>query len=320
MLGKPEWNQDDAGQLRGGLSNAYEEKQHMFTIPSTTVEIFEVGPRDGLQNEKTFIPTKKKRELIRLLQEAGCSRIELTSFVHPKWVPQLSDALEIIGSVNVDDGREYNALIPNMKGLERALDTSLREVVTIMSSSESHNTKNLNMSVAESLEQIRLVNSIASERGVKVRSYIGTAYGCPMEGDVPIEKVLDIALALEDAGSYEISLGDTTGMAKPDQAYEVASSIKSSLRKARLAVHFHRARGIEFANILASLQAGITIFDAAAGGLGGCPYAPGATGNIATETLVEMLDGMGIETGIDVEKIKKAGDYAKSLVAYHGEN
>lgn len=292
----------------------------MLTIVNKRVEIFEVGPRDGLQNEKTFIPTEKKLELIRLLQEAGCSRIELTSFVHPKWVPQLADALEVIRNVDLEDGREYNALIPNLKGLERALSTPLREVVTIMSASEIHNTKNLNMSVAESLEQMRIVNSIAREHGVRVRSYIGTAYGCPMEGDVPVEKVLDIALALEEAGSYEISLGDTTGMAKPSDAYRIALKISGALKQARLAVHFHRARGIEFANVLASLEAGITIFDAAAGGLGGCPYAPGATGNIATETLVEMLDGMGIATGIDVQKIKQAGDYAKSIVEYHGES
>ncbi|MDD3996384.1 MAG: hydroxymethylglutaryl-CoA lyase [Sphaerochaetaceae bacterium] len=289
----------------------------MFDIPVKKVEIFEVGPRDGLQNEKEFIPTEKKLELIRLLRDAGCARIELTSFVHPKWVPQMADALEIIDHVDLSDGAEYNALIPNMKGFLRALETPLTQVVTIMSASESHNTKNLNMSVAESLEQMREINRIAREHNVKVRSYIGTAYGCPMEGNVPFEKVKDIALALEEAGSYEISLGDTTGMASPDQSFDIAYDLLKHLKHARLAVHFHQARGIEFANILASLQAGITIFDSAAGGLGGCPYAPGATGNIATETLVEMFDSMGIDTGIDREKIRKAAFYATSLSAYH---
>jgi len=289
----------------------------MFDIPVKKVEIFEVGPRDGLQNEKEFIPTEKKLELIRLLRDAGCGRIELTSFVHPKWVPQMADALEIIDHVDLCDGAEYNALIPNMKGFLRALETPLAQVVTIMSASESHNTKNLNMSVAESLDQMREINRIAREHNVKVRSYIGTAYGCPMEGNVPFEKVKDIALALEEAGSYEISLGDTTGMASPDRSFDIAYDLLKHLKKARLAVHFHQARGIEFANILASLQAGITIFDSAAGGLGGCPYAPGATGNIATETLVEMFDSMGIDTGIDREKIKKAAFFATSLSASH---
>jgi len=291
----------------------------MWQLPKGKVEIFEVGPRDGLQNEKRFIPTEKKIELVRLLREAGCSRIELTSFVHPKWVPQMADALDVIAAADLNDGAIYNALIPNGKGLDRAIQTPLKEIVTIMSASESHNIKNLNMSVAQSLKEMYEVNRIAAEHEMRVRSYIGTAYGCPMEGHVPIEKVVEIALELEAAGSYEISLGDTTGMARPDQAYEIASRVKNALKKSRLAVHFHRAKGIEFANILASLQAGITIFDAAAGGLGGCPYAPGATGNIATETLVLMLEGMGIDTGIDVQKIKLAGDYAKSLVENHGE-
>ncbi len=286
-------------------------------MPTKNVEIFEVGPRDGLQNEKEFIPTEKKLKLIHLLRDAGCSRIELTSFVHPKWVPQMADALQIIDQLDLGDGGEYNALIPNMKGFYRALDTPLTQVVTIMSASESHNTKNLNMSVAESLEQMREINRIAREHNVKVRSYIGTAYGCPMEGDVPYEKIRDIALALEDAGSYEISLGDTTGMASPDQSFDIASDLLKHLKKARLAVHFHQAHGIEYANILASLQAGITIFDAAAGGLGGCPYAPGATGNIATETLVEMFSSMGIDTGIDLEKIRNAALFAASLSATH---
>lgn len=291
----------------------------MFDVPVKRVELFEVGPRDGLQNEKRFIPTGKKLELVRLLRDAGCSRIELTSFVHPKWVPQMADAIEVVEGSDLDDGARYNALVPNLKGLERAMETPLREVVTIMSASESHNAKNLNMSVAESLREMREINRIAAEHRIRVRSYIGTAYGCPMEGSVPLEKVIDIALELEKAGSYEISLGDTTGMATPDQAYEVAAKVRGALKTAGLAVHFHRARGIEFANILASLEAGVTVFDAAAGGLGGCPYAPGATGNIATETLVRMLSGMGIETGIDPDKIEQAGMYAKSLVEHRGE-
>ncbi len=278
------------------------------------VKIFEVGPRDGLQNEDRFVPTEKKIELINKLVDAGCEYVEVTAFVHPKWVPQMKDAKEVIAGMEKQAGVMYNALIPNFKGLERAIESGLKEVVTIMSSSESHNTKNLNMTVSQSLQEIERINQHAAKNNVRVRSYIGTAYGCPMEGHVPVEKTIQIAQALESFGSYEISLGDTTGMANPKQSYEIAVAVKESLKQASLAAHFHRADGIEFANILASLDAGITVFDSAAGGLGGCPYAPGATGNIATETLVAMFERMGIATGIDPEKIKACGDFAKSLV------
>ena len=280
------------------------------------VIIFEVGPRDGLQNEPEFIATDKKIELVNRLTEAGCQRIEVTSFVHPKWVPQMKDAKDVFANIDKLEGVLYNALIPNMRGLALAMESGLDEVVTIMSSSESHNKKNLNMSIDESLTQIEAINKTAAENGVKVRSYLGTSFGCPMEGHIPPEKVAGIAVRLEEFGSYEISLGDTTGMATPISAYEVPKLVLGKLKKAKLAVHYHRCDGIEFANILASLEAGITIFDGAAGGLGGCPYAPGATGNIATETLVEMFVRLGIKTGIDVSKIKECGDFAKSLSAY----
>ena len=280
------------------------------------VIIFEVGPRDGLQNEPEFIATDKKIELVNRLTEAGCQRIEVTSFVHPKWVPQMKDAKDVFANIDKLEGVLYNALIPNMRGLELAMESGLDEVVTIMSSSESHNKKNLNMSIDESLTQIEAINKTAAENGVKVRSYLGTSFGCPMEGHIPPEKVAGIAVRLEEFGSYEISLGDTTGMATPISAYEVPKLVLGKLEKAKLAVHYHRCDGIEFANILASLETGITIFDGAAGGLGGCPYAPGATGNIATETLVEMFVRLGIKTGIDVSKIKECGDFAKSLSAY----
>ncbi len=280
------------------------------------VIIFEVGPRDGLQNEPEFIATDKKIELVNRLTEAGCQRIEVTSFVHPKWVPQMKDAKDVFANIDKLEGVLYNALIPNMRGLALAMESGLDEVVTIMSSSESHNKKNLNMSIDESLTQIEAINKTAAENGVKVRSYLGTSFGCPMEGHIPPEKVAGIAVRLQEFGSYEISLGDTTGMATPISAYEVPKLVLGKLKKAKLAVHYHRCDGIEFANILASLEAGITIFDGAAGGLGGCPYAPGATGNIATETLVEMFVRLGIKTGIDVSKIKECGDFAKSLSAY----
>jgi hydroxymethylglutaryl-CoA lyase len=277
------------------------------------VSIFEVGPRDGLQPEPDFIPTEKKIELVNMLTDSGCQRIEVTSFVHPKWVPQMADAKAVLAGIRRKEGVAYNALIPNMRGLEFAIEAGLNEVVTIMSTSQSHNRKNLNMSREESLKEIERINKVAKENGVKVRSYIATVFGCPIEGCMAPEVALETALALESFGSYEISLGDTTGMANPTSAYEIPKMIKEKLTTASLAVHYHKYFGIEFANNLASLQAGITIFDGAAGGLGGCPYAPGAKGNCQTEVLVDMFHRMGIETGIDLEKITEAGNYAQTL-------
>ena len=284
-----------------------------FTELPKAVSIFEVAPRDGLQPEPVFIPTEKKIKLIHMLEDAGCKRIELTSFVHPKWVPQMADAKEIIDAIEPKDGISYNALVPNLKGFERALDCGLKEVVTIISTSESHNHENLNVTVAEQLKQIEEMNQIAAQQGVKVRSYIATVFGCPIEGPQPPGRALEIALALESFGAYEISLGDTTGMANPISAYDIPKMIKAKLTTADLAVHYHKFNGLEFANNLASLQAGITIFDGAAGGLGGCPYAPGAKGNCQTEVMIDMFHRMGIETGIDLEKIYEAGKYAQTL-------
>jgi hydroxymethylglutaryl-CoA lyase len=277
------------------------------------VEIFEVGPRDGLQPEPEFVETAKKIDLVNRLTEAGCQRIEVTSFVNPKWVPQMRDAGEVFGGITKKPGVVYSALIPNMKGLERALEYGLEEVVTIMSTSESHNKKNLNTTVADQLKIIEEINRTAKQAGVRVRSYIATVFGCPIEGSMDPQKALDIALALESFGSYEISLGDTTGMASPDSAYHIPKMIRRALKKARLAVHYHKYFGLELANNLASFNAGIRIFDGAAGGLGGCPYAPGAKGNCATEVLTEMFRRMGIETGIDQKKIEEAGAYAQTL-------
>jgi hydroxymethylglutaryl-CoA lyase len=278
-----------------------------------TVEIFEVGPRDGLQPEPEFVETVKKIDLVNRLTDAGCRRIEVTSFVNPKWVPQMRDAGEVFAGITKKAGVVYSALIPNMKGLERALECGLEEVVTIMSTSESHNKKNLNTTVAEQLKIIEEINRAAKQAGVRVRSYIATVFGCPIEGPMESQKALDIALALESFGSYEISLGDTTGMASPDSAYHIPKMIQRALKKARLAVHYHKYFGLELANNLASFNAGIRIFDGAAGGLGGCPYAPGAKGNCATEVLTEMFRRMGIETGIDQKKIEEAGAYAQTL-------
>ena len=277
------------------------------------VEIFEVCPRDGLQPEPVFAETAKKIKLINMLTEAGCKRIEVSSFVNPKWVPQMRDAKEVFQGIDRKSGVVYSALIPNMKGFERAMECGLEEVVTILSTSESHNKKNLNTTVAEQLKIVEEINKAASGAGVRVRSYIATVFGCPIEGAMDPRKALDIALALESFGSYEISLGDTTGMANPVSAGEIPRMIKGALTKARLAVHYHKYFGLEFANNWASFHAGIRIFDGAAGGLGGCPYAPGARGNCATEILTEMFHRAGIETGIDQKKIEAAGEYAQTL-------
>jgi len=281
-------------------------------IPKT-VSIFEVCPRDGLQPEPVFIPTEKKIELVNRLTDAGCTRIEATSFVHPKWVPQMADARAVLAGIRRKPGVTYSALIPNMRGLELAIEAGLEEVVTIVSTSESHNRKNLNCAPEETLRQIEEINRVARQNNVRVRSYIATVFGCPIEGAMPREKALEFALALESFGAYEVSLGDTTGMASPIQAYEIPLMIKAKLTTASLAVHYHQHEGIEHACNLASLQAGIRVFDGAAGGLGGCPYAPGATGNARTETIVDMFHRMGIDTGIDAAKLRSAGDYAQTL-------
>jgi hydroxymethylglutaryl-CoA lyase len=277
------------------------------------VEIFEVGPRDGLQPEPVFIDTQKKIDLVNMLTDCGCKKIEVTSFVNPKWVPQMGDAAEVFAKINQKPGVVYNALVPNMRGFQSALACGLKEVVTIVSTSESHNKKNLNRSVDETLCEIEEINRIAKEKGVRVRSYIATVFGCPIEGDQAPERALEIALRLEAAGSYEVSLGDTTGMANPNSAYAIPKMIQESLKTASLAVHYHKYFGLEHANNLASYNAGIRVFDSAAGGLGGCPYAPGARGNAATELTVEMFHRMGVETGIDLDKMYKTAKYAQTL-------
>jgi len=277
------------------------------------IEIFEVAPRDGLQPEPEFIDTQKKIDLIHMLNDCGCKRIEVTSFVNPKWVPQMKDAKEVYQNIEKKPGVIYNALIPNLRGLELALDAGFKEVVTIISTSESHNMKNLNQSVEDSLKQIGEINRIAKSEGVRVRSYIATAFGCPMEGYEPAKRTLEVALALEAHGAYEVSLGDTTGMAGPDMAYDLSRKVKDAFTTANVAVHYHKYFGLEFANNLASYNAGIKMFDSAVGGLGGCPYAPGAKGNCATELLVEMFERMGVDTSIDREKINKTAEYAQTL-------
>ncbi|EFH85590.1 hydroxymethylglutaryl-CoA lyase [Ktedonobacter racemifer] len=272
------------------------------------VRVVEVGPRDGLQNEKAQVPTAEKIRFIDLLSEAGLPVVEATSFVSPRAIPQLSDASEVMQSIKLLESVEYPVLVPNSKGMERALAAGVRAIAVFTAASEEFTRHNINATIAQSLENFRPVIELARQEGVSVRGYISTVFGCPYEGQVAPEKVADVALALLELGVSELSLGDTIGVATPKQVIEVLDLLLShhSIPASQLAVHFHDTRGTALANVLAALQVGITTVDSSAGGLGGCPYAPGAAGNLATEDLVYMLNGMGIETGVDLEKLVAA--------------
>ena len=278
----------------------------------TKVEIVEVGPRDGFQIEPVFIPTEQKIQIINQLAETGLKRIEATSFAHPRAIPQLADAAEVMAGITRKDDISYAAWVPNKKGIERALQSGVKEVNITVSASESHNKNNVNMSIAESLQTIREAARLALDNGMKITGSIATAFGCPFEGRVSPQKVQEIAQEYLDIGMSEIILADTTGMANPLQVTEMIRKLKNKSKNATIRLHFHNTRGAGMANLLAALLEGITIFDASIGGLGGCPYAPGATGNICTEDTVHMLESMGIDTGIDLLKLidcaKMVGD------------
>jgi hydroxymethylglutaryl-CoA lyase len=278
------------------------------------VSIYEVSPRDGLQNEALPIPLEGKRELIRALIAAGLKRIELTSFVSPRWVPQLADAEELARDFKAPPGVTLSALCPNAKGFERARAAGLEEIAVFMSASETHNKKNTNKSIAESLDTFREVVPPALAAKMRVRAYVSTVWGCPYEGDVDPEASLSITRALLDLGCYQVSLGDTIGVATPLGVKGLVSRFLGEFAASRLALHFHDTRGTALANALVGLELGIRDFDASVAGLGGCPYAPGAAGNLATEDLVYMLQGMGIETGVDLDKLIEAGRVAEAVV------
>ncbi len=278
------------------------------------VSVYEVSPRDGLQNEASPIPLEAKLRLVEALIEAGLSRIELTSFVSPRWVPQLADADELCGLVKAPAGVTLSALCPNAKGFERAKAAGLSEIAVFMSASETHNKKNTNKSIAQSLETFAEVVPPALAGGMKVRAYVSTIWGCPYEGDVDVQISLDITRRLVELGCYQVSLGDTIGVGTPLQTQRICQAFLAELPAERLALHFHDTRGTALANALVGLEAGFRDFDASVAGLGGCPYAPGAAGNLATEDLVFMLHGMGIETGVDLDKLVEAGRVAENVV------
>jgi hydroxymethylglutaryl-CoA lyase len=275
-------------------------------IPVDSVKIVEVGPRDGLQNEKVTIPTQAKIDFITALGDAGLRVIEAGALVSPKWVPQMADTAEVYQNIPKDPGVEYPVLVPNMKGLERALEVGVKSIAIFTAASETFNKRNINMSIEESFANYVPVAARARSEGLRVRGYISTAFGCPYEGEVPPEKALEVSARLLDLGCYEVSVGDTIGVGTPMQVQGVIGMLLQVIPAGKLAMHFHDTRGTALANTLAALEMGIATFDASAGGLGGCPFAPGASGNMATEDLVYLLNGMAIESGVDLKKLVAA--------------
>ncbi len=267
------------------------------------VRIYEVGPRDGLQNEKVILPAAVKIDLINRLSETGLTHIEATSFVSPKWVPQMGDAAEVMAGIARKSGVTYPVLVPNEKGMESAVAAGVTEIAVFAAASESFSQKNINCSIAESLERFKPVIARARENNIKVRGYVSCVVGCPYEGLIAPDKVADVSARLRDMGCYEISLGDTIGVGTPNKVQDMLNAVIKRVPVAELALHCHDTYGQALVNIYAGLQAGIAVIDSSVAGLGGCPYAQGASGNVATEDVLYMLNGMGIETGVDLNKI-----------------
>jgi hydroxymethylglutaryl-CoA lyase len=278
------------------------------------VSVYEVSPRDGLQNEPGIVPLSDKKRLIEALAAAGLRRIEVTSFVSPKWIPQLADAGELVALLEAPAGVVFSALVPNERGLERALEAKLPEIAVFLSASETHNRANTNKSVDASLAIFSEIVPAAVRAGVRVRGYVSTAWKCPYEGDVPVRRSVDITRRLLGMGCYQVSLGDTIGVGTPRKTKEIVDAMFSELSRDQIALHLHDTRGTALANVLVGLELGVRHFDASVGGLGGCPYAPGASGNLPTEDLVYMLDGMGVTTGVDLDKLIEAGRIAEQVV------
>jgi hydroxymethylglutaryl-CoA lyase len=280
------------------------------------VTIYEVGPRDGLQNEARNVPTADKIRFIDALVASGISSIEITSFVSPKWIPQLADAAEVARGVQRPPGVRMSALVPNRRGLDTALASGMREIAVFLSASETHNKKNVNKTIAETLKAFDEVIPVALAAKVSVRAYVSTVFGCPYEGEVDPSASVDLMKRLRDLGVYQVSLGDTIGVANPQQVEDVLGRVLAVHPAESVAVHFHDTQGTALANCLVSLQMGITTIDSSAGGLGGCPYAPGASGNLATEDVVAMLHSMGVKTGIDLDKLTGASRTASTFVGH----
>ncbi len=278
------------------------------------VTICEVGPRDGFQIEPEFIPTEQKVEVIDLLSAAGLPRIEVTSFVHPKVVPQTRDAEAVMAAIHRRPGTRYSALVPNDKGAVRAVDAGVDEVHTVLSASESHNLANVNMTVAESIEKLRAVMRVAERARLPVACGISTSFGCPFEGEVPLGRLESVVRSLVDIGAPAIGLADTTGMANPRQVQQTFEYLMPRFPGIEWTLHTHDTRAMAIPNILAALEMGVSHVDASIGGLGGCPFAPGASGNVCTEDLVHCLQAMGVETGIDLDRVVAASRRVEEIV------
>jgi hydroxymethylglutaryl-CoA lyase len=279
------------------------------------ISLREVGPRDGLQNEDP-VPTEAKVELIDALSGTGVGRIEAVSFVHPKAIPQMADADEVWSRVRRAGDVRYSALVPNLRGAERALDAGFTELEVVVSASDTHNRKNVNRSTEESLDDIAKIIDLAHGRGATCQVIVSTAWGCPYEGDVPVERVVSVASRAVRDGADSASFGDTTGMATPPRVTRLVGDFRMANPETSLNLHFHNTRGTGLANVLAALQLGVADFDASVGGLGGCPYAPGATGNIASEELVHMVEDMGVATGVDLDALIDVAARAERLVGH----
>jgi hydroxymethylglutaryl-CoA lyase len=273
------------------------------------VTIVEVGPRDGLQNEQVAISTADKIEFVNRLSAAHLPVIEVSAFVSPKWVPQMADAAEVFAGITRAPAIRYTALVPNLAGLERALAAGVSEIAIFAASTETFSRRNINQTIAESLATYKQVAERAQSSGVRVRGYLSTAFGCPYEGEVAPEKVADVAARLLDLGAFEVAVSDTIGIAHPGQVPRVLDAVLARAAPGQIALHFHDTRGTALANVLAALPYGIATFDASAGGLGGCPYAPGAAGNLATEDLVYMLNGLGVETAVSLAALSEASAF-----------
>ena len=286
----------------------------LFDRAPAEVSVYEVSPRDGLQNEKATVPLRGKVRLVEALVAAGLRRIEITSFVSPTWIPQLADADEVAEHLEAPAGVTFSALCPNARGLERARAAAMSEIAVFVSVSETHNKKNVNKTVDDTLAAFQDTIGPARAAGMKVRGYLSTVWGCPYEGDVDPKRALAIARKLFEMGVYQVSLSDTIGVGTPRQTERILQMALAEVPAAQIAMHMHDTRGTALANVLVGLEMGIRDFDASVGGMGGCPYAPGAAGNLATEDLVFMLHGMGVKTGVDLERLWEAGKVAESVV------
>jgi hydroxymethylglutaryl-CoA lyase len=273
------------------------------------VTVVEVGPRDGLQNERVVVPTADKIEFVDRLTKAHLPVIEVSAFVSPKWVPQMADAAEVFAGITRTPGIRYTALVPNLAGLDRAIAAGVTEIAVFASSTETFSRKNINQSIDDSLANYAQVCDRAHASGLRVRGYLSTAFGCPFEGTVAPGRVAEITARLRDLGVFEVAISDTIGIAHPGQVPGVLDAVLARVPVDQIALHFHDTRGTALANVLASLPYGIATFDASAGGLGGCPYAPGAAGNLATDDLIYMLDGLGIETGVSLTAVGEASAF-----------